>query len=213
MSEQDVLSLVCAVGVVPVIVAEDVDLVRGLSAALKRGSLPVAEVTLRTPASLAALSLLAADGDVVVGAGTVTRPEQVDLARDAGARFVVLPGFSARVVDRCRELDMPVVPGISTATDVISALDHECELLKFFPAAASGGPEMIGALQGPFPQVRFIPTGGVNAANAGTYLRLPSVAAVGGSWMVAPALLRDRDLASVSRLAEEAVRLAAKARP
>jgi 2-dehydro-3-deoxyphosphogluconate aldolase/(4S)-4-hydroxy-2-oxoglutarate aldolase len=125
----------------------------------------------------------------------------------------VLPGFSARVVDRCRELDMPVVPGISTATDVISALDHECELLKFFPAAASGGPEMIGALQGPFPQVRFIPTGGVNAANAGTYLRLPSVAAVGGSWMVAPALLRDRDLASVSRLAEEAVRLAAKARP
>jgi 2-dehydro-3-deoxyphosphogluconate aldolase/(4S)-4-hydroxy-2-oxoglutarate aldolase len=213
VSEQDVLSLVCAVGVVPVIVAEDVDLVRGLSAALKRGSLPVAEVTLRTPASLAALSLLAADGDVVVGAGTVTRPEQVDLARDAGARFVVLPGFSARVVDRCRELDMPVVPGISTATDVISALDHECELLKFFPAAASGGPEMIGALQGPFPQVRFIPTGGVNAANAGTYLRLPSVAAVGGSWMVAPALLRDRDLASVSRLAEEAVRLAAKARP
>jgi 2-dehydro-3-deoxyphosphogluconate aldolase/(4S)-4-hydroxy-2-oxoglutarate aldolase len=213
VSEQDVLGLLCAVGVVPVVVAEDVDLVRGLAAALKRGSLPVAEVALRTPASLAALGLLAADANMVVGAGTVMRPEQVDLARGAGAQFVVLPGFSARVVDRCRELDMPVIPGISTATDVISALDHECELLKFFPATASGGPEMIGALSGPFPQVRFIPTGGVDAANAGTYLRMPSVGAVGGSWMVAPALLRDRDFASVSRLAEEAVSIAAKARP
>ncbi len=104
MSEHDVIGLVCAVGVVPVIVAEDVELVRGLAVALKRGGLPIAEVTLRTPASLAALGLLAEDGDLVVGAGTVTRPEQVDLARDAGARFVVLPGFSARVVDRCREL-------------------------------------------------------------------------------------------------------------
>lgn len=213
MSEQDVLGLVCAIGVVPVIVAEDADLVRGLAAALKRGGLPIAEVTFRTPASLAALRLLAADGDLLVGAGTVTRPDQVDLARDAGARFVVLPGFSARVVDRCRELGMPVVPGISTATDVISALDRDCELLKFFPAEASGGLEMIRALQGPFPQVRFIPTGGVNAVNAGAYLRLPSVAAVGGSWMVAPGLLRDQDFASVSRLAEEAVRIAAEARP
>jgi 2-dehydro-3-deoxyphosphogluconate aldolase/(4S)-4-hydroxy-2-oxoglutarate aldolase len=212
VSEQDVLGLVCAGGVVPVIVAEDADLVRGLAAALKTGRLPVAEVTFRTPAALAALGLLAEDGDIVVGAGTVTRPEQVDLARDAGARFVVLPGFSARVVDRCRELGMPVVPGISTATDVISALDHGCELLKFFPAEASGGLEMIRALQGPFPQVRFIPTGGVNAANAGAYLRLPSVVAVGGSWMVAPALLRDRDFASVSRLAAEAVSIAAEAR-
>jgi 2-dehydro-3-deoxyphosphogluconate aldolase/(4S)-4-hydroxy-2-oxoglutarate aldolase len=213
MSEQDALELVCSVGVVPVIVAEDAEAVRGLAAALKRGRLPVAEVTLRTPASLAALRLLAADGELVVGAGTVTRPEQVDLARDAGARFVVLPGFSARVVNRCRELGMPVVPGISTATDVISALDHECELLKFFPAEASGGVEMIRALQAPFPHVRFIPTGGVNAANAGAYLRLPSVVAVGGSWMVAPALLRDQDFASVSRLAEDAVLIAEDARP
>jgi 2-dehydro-3-deoxyphosphogluconate aldolase/(4S)-4-hydroxy-2-oxoglutarate aldolase len=96
---------------------------------------------------------------------------------------------------------------------VISALDRDCELLKFFPAEASGGLEMIRALQGPFPQVHFIPTGGVNAVNAGAYLRLPSVAAVGGSWMVAPGILRDQDFASVSRLAEEAVRIAAEARP
>jgi 2-dehydro-3-deoxyphosphogluconate aldolase/(4S)-4-hydroxy-2-oxoglutarate aldolase len=105
------------------------------------------------------------------------------------------------------------VPGVSTATDEISALDHDCGLVKFFPAEASGGVEMIRALQAPFPHVRFIPTGGVNAANAGAYLRLPSVVAVGGSWMVAPALLRERDFASVSRLAEDAVLIAEEARP
>jgi 2-dehydro-3-deoxyphosphogluconate aldolase/(4S)-4-hydroxy-2-oxoglutarate aldolase len=213
VSDRDALELVCTVGVVPVVVVEDAEAVRGLAAALKRGRLSCAEVTFRTPASLAALRLLAADGELVVGAGTVTRPEQVDLARGAGARFVVLPGFSARVVDRCRELGMPVVPGVSTATDVISALDHDCGLVKFFPAEASGGVEMIRALQAPFPHVRFIPTGGVNAANAGAYLRLPSVVAVGGSWMVAPELLRERDFASVSRLAEDAVLIAEEARP
>ena len=162
--------------------------------ALKRGGLPVAEVTFRTEASIRALGALAGDGELLVGAGTVIRPEQVDLARDAGARFVVTPGFSPRVVERCRELAMPVIPGVSTASEVIAALDHGCELLKFFPAEASGGAATIRALAGPFPHVRFIPTGGVSAANAPVYLRLPSVAAVGGSWMVAPTLLRARRL-------------------
>ena len=213
LNDQDVLRLLCARGVVPVIVAEDVDHVRPLASALKRGGLPVAEVTFRTEASIRALRALAADGDLLVGAGTVIRREQVDIARDAGARFVVSPGFSPRVVERCRELGMPVIPGVSTASEVIAALDHGCELLKFFPAEASGGAATIRALYGPFPQVRFIPTGGVSAANAPVYLRLPSVAAVGGSWMVAPTLLREGDFASVSRLAEEAVLVAAQARP
>jgi 2-dehydro-3-deoxyphosphogluconate aldolase/(4S)-4-hydroxy-2-oxoglutarate aldolase len=213
LSDQGILRLLCAGGVVPVIVPEDVDHVRPLASALKRGGLPVAEVTLRTEASIRALCALAADGDLLVGAGTVIRPEQVDIARDAGARFVVSPGFSPRVVERCRELGMPVIPGVSTPSEVIAALDHGCELLKFFPAEASGGAATIRALYGPFPQVRFIPTGGVSAANAPVYLRLPSVVAVGGSWMVAPALLREGDWASVSRLAEEAVLAAAQARP
>jgi 2-dehydro-3-deoxyphosphogluconate aldolase/(4S)-4-hydroxy-2-oxoglutarate aldolase len=213
LSDQDVLRLLCAGGVVPVVIAEDVDHVRPLASALKRGGLPVAEVTFRTEASIRALRVLAADGDLLVGAGTVIRPQQVDIALDAGARFVVTPGFSARVIERCREVGMPVIPGVSTATEIIAALDHGCELLKFFPAAASGGAATIRALQGPFPHVRFIPTGGVSAANAPVYLRLPSVVAVGGSWMVAPALLRERDFASVSRLAEQAVLVAAQARP
>jgi 2-dehydro-3-deoxyphosphogluconate aldolase/(4S)-4-hydroxy-2-oxoglutarate aldolase len=213
MIHADVLQPLCAAGVIPVIVADEVDRVRGLGSALKRGGLPVAEVTFRTAASIRALALLASDRDLFVGAGTVIRPEQVDLAREAGARFVVTPGFSSRVVERCRELAMPVIPGVSTATEVIAALDHGCELLKFFPAEASGGAATIRALAGPFPHVRFIPTGGVSAANAAVYLRLPSVVAVGGSWMVASALLREGDFASVSRLAEQAVLAAAQARP
>lgn len=213
MIHADVLQPLCAAGVIPVIVADEVDRVRGLGSALKRGGLPVAEVTFRTAPSIRALALLASDRDLFVGAGTVIRPEQVDLAREAGARFVVTPGFSARVVERCRELAMPVIPGVSTATEIIAALDHGCELLKFFPAEASGGAATIRALAGPFPHVRFIPTGGVSAANAAVYLRLPSVVAVGGSWMVAPTLLREGDFASVSRLVEQAVLAAAQARP
>ena len=213
LSDHGVLSLLCAAGVVPVVVIEDVEHVRPLSAALKRGGLPVAEVTFRTEASVRALRALVADSDLLVGAGTVITRQQVDIACDAGAGFVVSPGFSPHVVERCRELGMPVIPGVSTASEVIAALDHGCELLKFFPAEASGGTATIRSLYGPFPHVRFIPTGGVSAANAPVYLRLPSVAAVGGSWMVAPELLAKGDFASVSRLAEEAVLLAARVRP
>jgi 2-dehydro-3-deoxyphosphogluconate aldolase/(4S)-4-hydroxy-2-oxoglutarate aldolase len=207
-----VLEDVCAFGMVPVVVLDDLDRVRALGDALKAGGLPVAEVTFRTQAALAALRLLGEDRELLVGAGTVVRPEQVDLARDGGARFVVTPGFSRRVVDRCQELAMPVIPGVATATEVIAALDSGIELLKFFPAEASGGAPTVQALHAPFPNVRFIPTGGISSANAAHYLALPGVAAVGGSWMVAPALIRDGDFESVTRLAGEAVRIAAEAR-
>ena len=211
MSNGDVLELLCARGVIPVVVADDLSRVRPLGDALKAAGLPVAEVTFRTTAAVDALRLLAQDPDLLVGAGTVVRPEQVEVARDAGARFVVMPGFSARVVERCRAVGMPVIPGVATATEVIAALEHDVELLKFFPAEASGGVEAMRALHGPFPDVRFIPTGGVTSANAADYLGLPSVVAVGGSWMVAPALVRDGDFAAVSKLAAEAVAIAAGA--
>lgn len=211
MSNDDVLELLCARGVIPVVVADDLSRVRPLGNALKAAGLPVAEVTFRTTAAVDALRLLAQDPDLLVGAGTVVRPEQVEVARDAGARFVVMPGFSARVVERCRAVGMPVIPGVATATEVIAALEHDVELLKFFPAEASGGVEAMRALHGPFPDVRFIPTGGVTSANAADYLGLPSVVAVGGSWMVAPALVRDGDFAAVSKLAAEAVAIAAGA--
>ena len=213
MSDDDVLGLLCARGVIPVIVTEELDVVRPLGDALKDGGLPVAEVTFRTAAAVEALRLLARDGDLLVGAGTIVRPEQVDLAHAAGARFVVTPGFSARVVDRCREVGLPVIPGIATATELIGALDHGIELVKFFPAEACGGVAMVSALRGPFPEVRFIPTGGINAANAAEYLAMPSVVAVGGSWMVASSLLNGRDFAGIAKLTAEAVQIAAQARP
>ena len=153
------------------------------------------------------MRLLAHETRLLVGAGTVVRPEQVDLAVEAGARFIVMPGLSPRVVERCRELNVLVIPGVATATEVIAALDHGLDLLKLFPAQVAGGVALLRALQGPFPGVRWIPTGGVSAANAASYLALPSVAAVGGSWMVAPELIAARDFATVTRLTREAVRL------
>jgi 2-dehydro-3-deoxyphosphogluconate aldolase/(4S)-4-hydroxy-2-oxoglutarate aldolase len=207
----DVLELLCARRVVPVVVLDDLDRARPLGDALKAGGLPLAEVTFRTSAALAALRLLAGDPDLLVGAGTVTRAEQVDEAIEAGARFVVMPGFSRGVVRRCHELGIPVVPAIATPTELIAALDEGIELVKLFPAEATGGVAMLRALHAPFPGVRFIPTGGVTSANAPAYLELPYVAAVGGSWMVAPELIRRGEFDSVTALAAEAVRIAAAA--
>lgn len=209
MPGADVVEELCVRRVVPVVVLDDLEAARPLGRALRDGGLPVAEVTFRTAVAADAIRALAAAGDLLVGAGTVVRPEQVDIAAEAGARFIVTPGLSTRVVARCRELELPVVPGVATATEIIAALDCECELLKFFPAGTSGGVPALRALSAPFPQVRFIPTGGIGAANAGAYLELPSVAAVGGSWMVPPSLIAAGDFAAIEHLAREAVGLAA----
>jgi len=203
--DSDVLAAVCARRIIPVVVLEEAGDAPPLARALRDGGLPVAEVTFRTAAAPAALRALAAEGDILVGAGTVVRPDQVDVAVDAGARFIVTPGLSSRVMARCRDLGVPVVPGVATATEVMAALDLGCELLKFFPAATSGGVAALRALGGPFPDTRFVPTGGITAANAGDYLALSSVVAVGGSWMVAPNLIAAGDFAAIARLAAEAV--------
>ena len=204
-----VLDELCSRRVVPVVVIDELDTALPLARALVEGGLPVAEVTFRTAVAAVAMRLIADETDLLVGAGTVVRPEQVDLAFDAGARFVVTPGFSPAVAARCAELGIPVVPGVATATEVIAALDHGLDLLKLFPAEASGGIPLLRALRGPFPDVRFVPTGGVSAANAADYLALPSVAAIGGSWMVAPELIRAGDFAEVTRLTAAAVAIGA----
>lgn len=206
----DTLETLCAHGVIPVVPALATDDAPRLASALKDGGLPVLEITLRSENALELLRSLAGEPDLLVGAGTVIRPEQVDQALAAGARFVVTPGVSSAVLVRCAELGVPVIPGVATATEVIAALDHGVQVLKLFPAEASGGIAMLKALAAPFPEVRFVPTGGVSAENLESYLRLPAVKAVGGSWMVAPAL--QGDFAAVARLSAEAVRIAAKAR-
>ena len=208
MTEHEVRRTVVGGRIVPVVVLEELETAAPVAAALAEGGIPVAEVTFRTAVAAAAIRRIADDTDVLVGAGTVVRPEQVDEAVAAGARFIVSPGLSLRVIERCRELDVLVVPGVATATEVIAALDQGLDLLKLFPAEAAGGVALLRALRGPFPDVRFVPTGGISAANAASYLALPSVAAVGGSWMVTPELIAARDYAAITQLAREAATLA-----
>lgn len=170
--------------VVPVVVLDDVARADDLGAALVAGGIPVAEVTFRTPSAARVLRRLADRGDLVAGAGTVVTAGQVDEAYHAGARFVVSPGLSESVVERCRALGLPVLPGVTTATELIRALDLGLETVKFFPAEPSGGLAMVTSLSAAFPAMRFLPTGGITAASAPAYLAHPSVAAVGGSWML-----------------------------
>lgn len=175
--------------VVPVVVLDDAGKADDLGAALVAGRLPVAEVTFRTTNAAAVLRRLARRGDVIVGAGTVLTADQVDVAHDAGAQFVVSPGLSVSVVHRCQALGIPVLPGTSTASDLMQALDVGIDTVKFFPAEAYGGLATVRALAAAFPNVRFVPTGGITLQSAPTYLADRAVAAVGGSWMVPSGLL------------------------
>jgi 2-dehydro-3-deoxyphosphogluconate aldolase/(4S)-4-hydroxy-2-oxoglutarate aldolase len=194
----------------PVVVLSEPDGAAPLGAALLAGGLRCAEVTFRTAAAVAAIRAMAAGNpELIVGAGTVLTADQVDLALDAGARFVVSPGFGPAVVRRCLERGVPVFPGVATATEVQMAIEAGLEVVKFFPAEAAGGVRMIEALAAPFPNLRFIPTGGIGPDNLARYLAIPSVAAVGGTWMVAPSLVASADWASITRLTRDAVAAAA----
>lgn len=191
--------------VIPVIVIDDATQASPLADALVRGGLPIAEITFRTAAAPDALRSLAGRDDLVAGAGSVRTADQVDEAVAAGARFVVSPGLSERVVERCREHGVPVLPGVATASEIMRALDLGVDVVKLFPAGAVGGPGAVRDLSGPFPGVRFVPTGGVGPANVGDYLSLPSVVAVGGSWMVAVGHVRSGRFDEVERSVAEAV--------
>jgi 2-dehydro-3-deoxyphosphogluconate aldolase / (4S)-4-hydroxy-2-oxoglutarate aldolase len=190
---------------VPVVVLDDPAAARPLGQALVDGGLPVAEVTLRTPEALKGIQELAGHGGLLVGAGTVLTPQQVDQAVEAGARYVVSPGLSRAVVERCQALGVPVLPGAVTATEVQAAIELGLQAVKFFPAATSGGPAAVAALAAPFADMRFVPTGGIDAGNVADYLALPAVLAVGGSWMVPRAAIRAGDFARVRELTSQAV--------
>src|SRR5579864_6115304 len=171
----DITRALATFRVLPVVVLEDASRATALGVALKAGGLPCAEVTFRTAAAEDALRLLASDSSLLVGAGTVLQPDQVDRALDAGARFIVSPGFSRRVVERCQARGVVVYPGVATPTEIQMALEIGIDIVKFFPAEASGGVNTLTAIAAPFPTVRFIPTGGINARNLASYLALESV--------------------------------------
>lgn len=199
--------------VLPVVVADDRDCAAALGDALVAGGLPLAEVTFRTPAAPDVVRILAERGDILVGAGTVLTATQVDTAVEAGARFIVSPGLSRAVVDRCLEHGVLPIPGAVTATEVQAALELGVDTVKFFPAESAGGVAAITALAAPFAGVSFVPTGGINTSNLESYLALPAVIAVGGSWMVPRDLVHAHDVARLVGLISTAVSQVKKSRP
>jgi 2-dehydro-3-deoxyphosphogluconate aldolase/(4S)-4-hydroxy-2-oxoglutarate aldolase len=194
----------------PVIQIEDATRAYGLAEALAVGGLPIAEITLRTPAAVDAIEKIATlFPSILVGAGTVSSPAQVDAVTDAGARFVVSPGFNPAVVERCREIGLPVIPGVCTPTDIEAALNYELDLLKFFPAEAAGGVPMLKALAGPYGDLDFVPTGGIGPQNIGDYLALSNVLACGGSWMVNPLEIQAGNFEAIQKKVSHVVQLLA----
>ncbi len=197
------------VGVVPVITIRDAAAAVDLGNALVRGGLPIAEITFRTDAAAGAIRALR-DGfpDFLVGAGTVLDLPTLDRAVEAGAGFVVAPGFNPIVVDRCLELGIPVIPGVSSPTDIEAALSRGLDLLKFFPAEAAGGLAFLKAVSAPYGGVSFMPTGGITLDNLPTYLSQPCVAACGGSWIATESAITDGRFDEIAALARQAVELA-----
>ena len=203
------------VRVVPVVVIDRAEDAIPLAEALLAGGLNVVEITFRTPAAEASVRhVREAFPKMLVGAGTILDPDQLQRAIDAGAQFGVAPGLNEVVVKKSHVLQVPFVPGVMTPSDVEHALTLGCKLQKFFPAEVAGGVKMLQALAGPYAHtgLKFIPLGGVNAGNAREYLALPIVAAIGGSWMVDRKLIAEKNWSTIRALTTEAVQLAAPGR-
>jgi 2-dehydro-3-deoxyphosphogluconate aldolase/(4S)-4-hydroxy-2-oxoglutarate aldolase len=197
--------------VIPVVVIERAEDAVPMARALFDGGIRVVEVTLRTPAALAAIAAIAqALPDVIVGAGTVRSAADARAALAAGARFAVSPGFSAQVAAACREIGLALLPGVATASEVMLAAEEGFRFLKFFPAGAAGGTALLKAWASVFADVSFCPTGGITAASAPDYLALANVKVVGGSWLTPPDALAAADWPRIEVLAREAASLAKK---
>ncbi|MEY4561116.1 MAG: keto-deoxy-phosphogluconate aldolase [Pseudomonadota bacterium] len=196
--------------VIPVIVIHRLDDAVPMARALVDGGVRVLEVTLRTPVALAAIEAIARDvPEAIVGAGTVRNVADAQAAQQAGSRFVVSPGYLSDIGLACRDLGLALLPGVSTATEVMQAAADGYHFLKFFPATAAGGIPMLKGLAGPFPDVAFCPTGGITPETAPQFLALPNVRVCGGSWLTPPELMESRDWAAITRLAEAAQSLRA----
>jgi 2-dehydro-3-deoxyphosphogluconate aldolase / (4S)-4-hydroxy-2-oxoglutarate aldolase len=196
--------------VIPVIVLHEVAHAVPMAQALVAGGVRVLEVTLRTPAALAAIrEIVAAVPEAIVGAGTLLGGADAEAALAAGCRFGVSPGLTPGLARACRELGLPLLPGVATAGEVMGALDEGLDFLKFFPAAAAGGLPLLQAWAGPFPQVAFCPTGGLTPATAPAYLALTNVPVCGGSWLTPAAAVAAGDWPALTRLAHAASALRA----
>jgi 2-dehydro-3-deoxyphosphogluconate aldolase/(4S)-4-hydroxy-2-oxoglutarate aldolase len=207
----DAFERLAAARVVPVLTAGDADEAEQVCRALVAGGLPVVEITFRTGAAADAIRRAARVDGLLVGAGTIVAPEQIEAALGAGARFAVAPGTSPDVVRAAQHAGLPFVPGVATPTEVERASALGCGVVKVFPASLLGGPPFLKALAAVYPEVGLVPTGGIDPENLVSYLEVPAVVACGGSWICDRALLRERRFDDVERRAREAVELAARA--
>ncbi|MBN2655974.1 MAG: bifunctional 4-hydroxy-2-oxoglutarate aldolase/2-dehydro-3-deoxy-phosphogluconate aldolase [Spirochaetales bacterium] len=205
---REIASKLAEIAIIPVIKLDNPEQAAPLAEALVKAGLPAAEVTFRTDAAARSIGIISKEfPDILTGAGTVLTIDQVKAAVDAGSRFVVSPGFNPRVVDYCLDKGIPVYPGVNNPSGIEAALERGLDVLKFFPAEASGGIKMINAMSAPYGTVRFMATGGINASNLVSYLESPYVSACGGSWMVQGELISSGRFDEIERLSAEAVNL------
>lgn len=202
----EVLEKIQKIGIVPVVVLNDAKDAAPLAKALCEGGLPCAEVTFRTEAAEESIRIMTTEfPQMLVGAGTVLTTEQVDRAVGAGAKFIVSPGLNPKVVKYCIEKGIPVTPGTSNPSDVEQAIELGLDVVKFFPAEAAGGLNMIKSMAAPYTNMKFMPTGGINAKNINSYLAFPKILACGGSWMVKGDLVAAGEFDKITELTREAV--------
>jgi len=205
----DVIGSIAATRIVPVVTIDDADDAPRIVTALVSGGLRVVEITLRTPAGIEAVRRAAAEvPGAIVGVGSVTDTAAATAAIDGGAKFIVSPGFDDGVIAAARDHGVPAIPGIATATELMRALRHGIDVVKLFPAEVVGGIDMIDALSAVWPQVRFMPTGGISPDNLRSYLERRQVLAVGGSWIASKAAVASGDWASITSAAAAALDLA-----
>ena len=201
----EVLMKIGQMGIVPVVVLNDVKNAVPLAQSLINGGLPCAEVTFRTEAAQESIAEISKNfPQMFVGAGTVLTTEQVDRAVDAGAKFIVSPGFNPKVVEYCIKKGYPVTPGIMTPTELEMALEFGLDVVKFFPAENAGGLKMIKAMAAPYTKMKFMPTGGINPQNVREYLQCDKILACGGSWMVKGDLINSGNFVEIEKLTKEA---------
>ncbi|MDE6938099.1 MAG: bifunctional 4-hydroxy-2-oxoglutarate aldolase/2-dehydro-3-deoxy-phosphogluconate aldolase [Lachnospiraceae bacterium] len=213
MNYTSLLEQVEAKKIVPVVKLDRASDARALGEALCAGGLPVAEVTFRTDAAEESIRIMKREfPEMMVGAGTVVNVEQAERALAAGASFLVSPGISRSVVEFALDHKLPIFPGTCTPSEVMTAMEYDLLVVKFFPAAQYGGLNTIKALAAPFPSVRFMPTGGINASNIMEYLASDRIIACGGSWMVKDSLINAGDFEEITRLTAEAVALVSEKR-
>lgn len=195
--------------IIPVTTIADAECAAPVARALFEGGIKIIEITYRTAAASKAISAVSAEcPEILAGAGTVTEVSQAKEAIACGAKFIVSPGTNLEIVEYCKERGIAVIPGVATPTEIARAALEGCEVLKFFPAEILGGPAFLDAMKGPFPQIKFVPTGGISEQNAPLYLKKPNVLAVGGSWLVKNEFIEARDWSAITNEAKKASAIA-----